>query len=48
MARRPKPARLATNIRLHADVQARLAGEVRSPDGTTIPGLACRREQAVR
>jgi len=42
MARRPKPAKLATNARLHNYVQTRLAGEVEAPDGTTIPGPAVR------
>jgi hypothetical protein len=38
MARRPKPAKLATNTRLHNYVQTRLAGEVQGPDGATVPG----------
>ena len=42
MARRPKPAKLATNARLHNYVQTRLAGEVETPDGTTIPGPTVR------
>ena len=42
MARRPKPAKLASNARLHNYVQTRLAGEVEAPDGTTIPGPAVR------
>ena len=41
-ARRPKPAKLAVNDRLHAYVRARLAGEVHAPDGTPIPGPTVR------
>jgi IS30 family transposase len=41
-ARRPKPAKLATNPRLHAYVQDRLAGEVTAPDGTAVAGPAVR------
>jgi IS30 family transposase len=37
-ARRPKPAKLVTNLRLHGYVQDRLAGEIQRPDGTTAPG----------
>jgi IS30 family transposase len=36
--RRPKVAKLNTNDRLRAYVQDRLAGVVRTPDGTTVPG----------
>ena len=41
-ARRPKPAKLATNDRLCADVAERLSGVVRAPDGRTVgpPGPA--------
>ena len=42
MARRPKPAKLATNDRLRDYVQTRLAGEVEAPDGTPIPGPTVR------
>jgi hypothetical protein len=38
LARRPKPAKLVTNERLRANVQQRLAGQVRRPDGTPAPG----------
>ncbi|WP_264774760.1 IS30 family transposase [Deinococcus aetherius] len=37
-ARRPKPAKLAVNVALRAYVQDRLAGQVTSPCGATIPG----------
>lgn len=37
-ARRPKPARLAVNVRLRTYVQERLAGLVVAPDGRAIPG----------
>jgi IS30 family transposase len=37
-ARRPKPAKLVTNRRLHAYVQERLAGQISRPDGTVISG----------
>lgn len=37
-ARRPKPAKLATNVVLRAYVQERLAGKVAGPDGLSIPG----------
>jgi IS30 family transposase len=37
-ARRPKRAKLACNKRLCEYVRERLAGEVRQPDGTSIPG----------
>lgn len=37
-AQRPKQAKLATNPRLRAYVQERLAGSVRLPDGTIVPG----------
>ena len=35
-ARRPKPAKLATNDRLRAYVADRLSGEVRAPDGRAV------------
>ena len=35
-ARRPKPAKLATNDRLRADVADRLSGAVRAPDGRAV------------
>lgn len=38
MARRPKEAKLVTNVRLHDYVQDRLDGVVRLPDGTIIDG----------
>lgn len=38
MARRPKPAKLAANTRLHDYVQERLDGSVSLPDGTTVDG----------
>jgi IS30 family transposase len=37
-ARRPRTAKLVENRRLHQYVQERLAGEVRSPDGTVVGG----------
>ena len=37
-AKRPKPAKLATNAALHAYVQERLDGKVRRPDGTVVTG----------
>jgi IS30 family transposase len=37
-ARRPKPAKLAANDQLRQYVQDRLAGEVATPDGTSVPG----------
>lgn len=37
-ARRPKPAKLATNQRLHDYVQARLNGVVLGPDGVAVQG----------
>jgi IS30 family transposase len=37
-ARRPKPAKLATNAALRTYVQDRLAGRVASPGGKTLPG----------
>jgi IS30 family transposase len=40
MARRPKTARLAADRRLREYVQDRLAGQVRRPDGTAVPGPA--------
>jgi len=40
MARRPKPAKLATNHRLRDYVQDRLAGAVRVPGGSPVPGPA--------
>src|SRR5207253_3187036 len=39
-ARRPKPAKLATNAALRAYVQERLAGHVAAPGGPTLPGPA--------
>ena len=38
MARRPKTAKLAVHDRLRDYVQDRLAGHVRAPDGTPVPG----------
>ena len=38
VARRPKPAKLATNDRLRDYVQERLAGQVRLPDGIPVQG----------
>jgi IS30 family transposase len=37
-AKRPKPAKLATNDRLREYVRERLSGELRRPDGTAVPG----------
>jgi IS30 family transposase len=37
-ARRPKPARLAEHDRLRQYVQDRLAGTIKHPDGTKVPG----------
>lgn len=37
-AKRPKPAKLATNPRLHDYVRERLSGELKRPDGTAVPG----------
>jgi len=37
-AKRPKAAKLVTNERLRQYVQDRLAGQVRRPDGTIVPG----------
>ena len=37
-ARRPKPAKLATNPRLNDYVRERLSGELKRPDGTAVPG----------
>jgi IS30 family transposase len=39
-ATRPKAAKLATNDRLRAYVQDRLAGVIRTPDGRPVPGPA--------
>jgi IS30 family transposase len=39
-ARRPKPAKLVTNERLRDYVQERLAGVIRTPDGTVVSGPA--------
>src|SRR5512144_1160205 len=38
MARRPKTAKLAVDDRLREYVQDRLAGQIRRPDGTAVPG----------
>jgi len=38
MARRPKTAKLVANDRLREYVQDRLAGTIRIPDGTVVPG----------
>ena len=40
MARRPKPAKLVTNERLHEYVQERLSGQVRRSDGVPVVGPA--------
>ncbi len=40
IARRPKPVKLAANEQLREYVQERLCGQVRRPDGTTVPGPA--------
>jgi len=37
-ATRPKPAKLATNPRLHEYVRERLAGELKGSDETVVPG----------
>ncbi len=37
-AKRPKPAKLATNPRLNEYVRERLAGELKRPDGMAAPG----------
>src|SRR4051812_10755398 len=37
-ARRPKAAKLAANPRLREYVQERLAGEIATPDGRSVPG----------
>ncbi|MGE4164119.1 MAG: IS30 family transposase [Vicinamibacterales bacterium] len=37
-AKRPKPAKLATNPRLKEYVQERLSGELKGPDGSAVPG----------
>jgi IS30 family transposase len=37
-ARRPRPAKLVTNARLHEYVQIRLSGELQRPDGTAAAG----------
>ena len=39
-AKRPKPAKLATNPRLHEYVRERLSGERKRPDGTAVRGPA--------
>lgn len=39
-ARRPKTAKLVANSRLHAYVQARLSGQISTPDGRAIAGPA--------
>ena len=39
-ARRPKPAKLATNTALRTYVQDRLAGAVAAPGGAAVPGPA--------
>ncbi len=41
-AKRPKPARLATNDTLREYVQERLAGNVRRPDGSVVVGRSRR------
>jgi hypothetical protein len=38
IARRPKTAKLIENERLREYVQERLSGQIRRPDGTTVPG----------
>jgi len=40
--RRPKPAKLVRNPRLHAYVQERLSGAVERPDGTVVQGPSVR------
>jgi IS30 family transposase len=37
-AKRPKPAKLATNARLNDYVRERLSGELKRPDGSVVPG----------
>ena len=37
-AKRPKPAKLVTNPRLHAYVQERLSGQIQTPDGKVVRG----------
>ncbi|MGH2550640.1 MAG: transposase, partial [Thermomicrobiales bacterium] len=37
-AKRPKPAKLVTNPRLHAYVQQRLSGQISRPDGSIVAG----------
>ena len=37
-AKRPKEAKLVTNVRLHAYVQERLSGQITTPDGKVIVG----------
>ena len=37
-AKRPKPAKLATNGELRQYVQDRLGGRIQTPDGTVVPG----------
>jgi IS30 family transposase len=37
-AKRPKPAKLATNDQLREYVRERLSGELKRPDGTVVPG----------
>ncbi len=39
-ARRPKPAKLATNAALRSYVQDRLAGAISAPSGAAVPGPA--------
>lgn len=41
-ARRPKPAKLATNPRLREYVQTRLSGQLQRPDGTVASGPSTR------
>ena len=41
-AKRPKPAKLAVNDRLREYVAERLAGQVRRPDGESVPGPVTR------
>ena len=42
ISRRPKAAKLVVNERLREYVQDRLAGQIRRPDGTPVPGPATR------
>jgi IS30 family transposase len=42
IARRPKTAKLVADPRLREYVQQRLAGQIRRPDGTAVPGPATR------